>query len=246
MRKLLLLITVCICSVLTGIASDEMYDYELNLGNFSKLRVVNAVNVIYQASTDSAGRAVFRAPKSMADFFIVSNNNGTLKVETLPYASDQTDLPTLYVYSEFLAEAKNESDSTLTIRSVMPCPRFKAVQVGNGRLIVDDIKATDVEGFLNTGNGTIVLNGQCTNAKFRMVGTGLIQADNLVSDNVECGLLGGGAIGCWPRFDMKVRGIGSTKIYYKGNPQINKKGGGKLYRLETYEPEDYTSRPAEE
>ena len=56
----------------------------------------------------------------MADFFIVSNNNGTLKVETLPQMKVMRGLPTLYVYSEFLSDAQNDSDSTLYIRSVKP------------------------------------------------------------------------------------------------------------------------------
>ncbi len=218
-------------------ADSEVCDYELKTGSFSKLRVVNNVNVVYTASLDSAGLAVFRAPKEMADFFIVSNNNGTLKVETLPQMKVMRGLPTLYVYSEFLSDAQNDSDSTLYIRSVKPCPRFKAELIGNGRLIVDNLRATDVECFLNTGNGTISVNGECSNAKFKMVGTGLIQADELMSENVKCTILGGGTIGCWPRFGLNVKGIGSTKIYYKGHPQVSKRGGGKLLRLEDEDDE---------
>lgn len=237
MRRILLLLTA-IAGIVASAYSQELYDYELNVGTFSKLKVVNSANVVYISNPDSAGYARFRAPKAFADFFIASNNNGTLKIETLPVSPGTDKLPTLYVYSEFLEDVQNAADSTLTVRSVAPCPRFKATQIGNGRLIVDDLRCTEIEGFLNTGNGTIVLTGTCTNARFKMVGTGLIQADDLKADNVNCSILGSGSIGCWPRFELGVKGIGSTKIYYKGNPLIKKRGGGKLLRLDSYSEED--------
>lgn len=245
LNKIILAIIGLLMAGGSCLAAEEELDYELNLGSFSKLKVINSVNVVYTASTDSAGTGVFRAPKRLADLFIVSNNGGTLRVETLPQATPERDLPTLYLYSEFLSEAENDADSTLTIKSVAPCPRFKAVQMGNGRLIIYNLKCTDAEAQLLTGNGAIILSGQCTNAKYRMVGTGIIQADDLTADYVKCGILGGGTIGCWPRFELNVRGIGSTKIYYKGNPEVKKRGGGKLFRLDTYNESDYETAEEE-
>lgn len=70
-----------------------------------------------------------------------------------------------------------------------------------------------------------------------MVGTGTISADRLEADVVQCKILGSGSIGCWPLQKLNVRGIGSTKVYYKGDPQVKKSGGGKLYPL----PEGRTS-----
>lgn len=239
LNKIILAIIGLLTATGSCLASEEEFDYELNLGTFSKLKVINSVNVVYTASTDSAGTGVFRAPKRLADLFIVSNNGGTLRVEMLPQTEPEKNLPTLYLYSEFLAEAENDADSTLTVRSVAPCPQFKAVQMGNGRVIIDNLKCTDLDAQLLTGNGAIILAGQCTNAKYRMVGTGIIQADDMTADYVKCSILGGGTIGCWPRFELKVKGIGSTKIYYKGNPEIKKRGGGKLFRLDTYDDSDY-------
>ncbi|MDE6787366.1 MAG: DUF2807 domain-containing protein, partial [Muribaculaceae bacterium] len=59
-----------------------------------------------------------------------------------------------------------------------------------------------------------------------------IQADRLEAVNVNCKMLGNGSIGCWPVEKLKIMGIGNTKIYYKGSPEIEKKGGGKLFPLE--------------
>ena len=64
-----------------------------------------------------------------------------------------------------------------------------------------------------------------------MVGTGTIQADELKADRVNCKIMGGGNIGCWATESLDVRGIGSTRIYYKGKPKIKKVGGGKVLPL---------------
>lgn len=231
--KSLLAIFIAVITAFCATAEQEVFDYELTVGNFNKLKVVNDLNVVYQQSTDSAGIARFSAPKSMSDYFIATNKDGQLKLETMPYEAPEKTIPTLYVYSEFLEEVINDGNGTVTINELAPCSQFKAVIVGNGHISVDGIHSTNVNAFINTGNGTIALNGECTNARFKMVGTGLIQADNLRSDYVTCRILGSGAIGCWPRFELKTQGIGSTKIYYKGTPEIHKRGGGKLFPIDT-------------
>ena len=47
--------------------------------------------------------------------------------------------------------------------------------------------------------------------------------------------MGGGTIGCWALDKLECRGIGSTRIYYKGEPEIKKVGGGKLFPLTSEE-----------
>ena len=235
MRNLLLFLFTMTLGLCASAADTELHEYDLNVGAFSRLKVVNNVNVIYSCNPDSAGRAYFRAPREYADLFICSNNDGQLKVESLPVEPGTTGLPTLYVYSRFLSEVTNDSDSTLIVRNVAACPMFKATQVGNGRLVVRDLECTDVQGFLNTGNGTVVLSGDCSNASLKIVGTGLIQADELKADNVKCILFGGGNIGCWPVKELNTKGIGSTRIYYRGDPLIKKRGGGKIYRMDEFQ-----------
>ncbi|MDE5645853.1 MAG: hypothetical protein K2I45_09485, partial [Muribaculaceae bacterium] len=43
--------------------------------------------------------------------------------------------------------------------------------------------------------------------------------------------LGTGSIGCWPERALDVRGIGTTKIYYRGDPRIKKVGGARLWQI---------------
>lgn len=233
MRKIILLVTLLMATAYVATAQETLEEFKLKVGSFSKLKVSNSINVQYRCDRDSAGLAVFKAPASQAKCFLISNNGkGQLKVETALMEPPVAKLPTLTVYSEFLTEAENAGDSTVVIKSVAACPEFKVRQIGNGRIVVDNITATNVNAFLNTGNGTIVVSGSCQKATLKMVGTGLIQADELNAQDVTCKILGSGSIGCWPMYNLNVSGIGSTKIYYRGVPTVKKRGGGKLYQIQ--------------
>ena len=77
----------------------------------------------------------------------------------------------------------------------------------------------------------------------------MIQADGLEAQSVKCSVLGTGSIGCWAVDNLDVRGIGTTKIYYRGEPKVKKVGGARL--LPIYEEpqsgaSDRTVVPAQE
>ena len=215
-----------------GLQAQVRQSYTLNTGQFDKIQVNNDVNVVYRCLPDSTGFAQFTGDKKFADAFLLSvKSNGTLRVEVSPESQRAADLPVLYVYSDFVLSAENSSNYTLTVESIAPCAEFKATQIGNGSVEVYNIKANKVVASLNTGNGTVNVAGECEIAELKMLGTGLISADRLMAKNVNCRILGTGSIGCWPLENLSVKGLGSTKIYYKGNPKIKKTGGGKLFQL---------------
>lgn len=214
-----------------GAATAQMQDYKLKVGAFDKLKVTDNVNVVYRCVPDSAGFVTYRGDKEFADAFILSVNKGTLQVQVSTEDVDMPGLPVLNVYSDFLTEVKNSSDFTVTVLSPAPSPEFTAIQVGNGSIVVDDVQSTKVTASLRTGNGTINISGTCEEASLGMLGTGQIAADMLKAGNVSCKIMGSGVIGCYPTAKLDVKGIGSTKIYYKGSPVVKKSGGGKLFQL---------------
>ena len=117
-------------------------------------------------------------------------------------------------------------------------PTFYAKLIGNGKIVANEVKANEVEANFVTGNGEIIIGGSCKLAKYKMVGAGTIQADEMKADAVQCKVMGAGNIGCWPVDKLDVRGIGSTKIYYKGSPEVKKVGGGKLFPLSEEKEEE--------
>ena len=112
------------------------------------------------------------------------------------------------------------------------CAKFKAVLIGNGNLEVSGINAHRVIGILATGNGKVRLSGHGEDTLLKLKGTGSIEADDLYDDKVTCHVLGGGEIYCYPK-EIVLKGLGSTRVYYRGTPdKITKSGLGKLLPLE--------------
>ena len=210
--------------------------FTFTIGQFEKIRVTTNINVIYHCQSDTTGMAWYEAEAGMNDIFNLDiKKDGTLKVQLTDAYWGKQDLPTLHLYSDFLSSVENSSDLTIVIDNLIPCAAFSANQIGNGSIIVEGLKCNNVSAAVTTGNGSVNLSGKCVNASFRMVGAGLISADRLQAENVKCSILGTGSIGCWAVDNLSVKGLGTTKIYYKGNPNIKKSGGGKIFEL----PEEY-------
>lgn len=228
---------VLIVSAFTASAQD-INTYNVEVGQFDKLKVCDNVNVVYRCLPDSSGFIQYRGDKQFADAFIITPKDGNLKIQVSTEDVGHPDLPVLYVYSDFLTSVENASNFTLMVEDPAPCAEFKAIQVGNGTLMVENVKANKVTASLATGNGTVNISGSCRDAVLKMVGTGMISADRLEAAKVQCKILGSGSIGCDPLETLAVRGLGSTKIYYKGDPKIKKSGGGKLYPLPEGRPLD--------
>lgn len=220
--------------IFSGVGIMSSKSYELKVGEFNRLKVTDSINVVYRCTSpgNSSGMAEFTSKPEYADAFIFTNNNGELKVQVSTDFVDAPDFPVLYLTSDFLSTVTNEGLGTITVESLAPCAEFKVRVVGNGKVIAKGVKSNVCSASLDTGCGSIILEGDSRIAKFKLVGTGVIQADLLKTQTVECNIMGSGSIGCFPEEKLSVRGIGSTKIYYKGNPtDVKKRGGGKLIQL---------------
>lgn len=228
MKRTILLIAAAITMAL-GAAAEE---YHLSVGQFRKLNVFDNLNVVYRCRKDSTGTVAFNTEAAQAKDIICEVKGGELKVRVSTDLIESGQLPTIYVYSDFLSQAKNSSNGTLIVENPAPAAEIKFILVGNGRIEATGLQATEVEAKVTTGNGTISLQGECVEAKYDMLGTGTIQADFLKADLVECKCMGSGTIGCWALQTLKTKCLGSTKIYYKGDPAVTKKGGGTLYPME--------------
>lgn len=227
------LTTILLSLCFLGASASGLVKYELKVNEFHELKVVDAIRVVYSSSTDSAGMAVFTCPSEQASALMFNNKGGKLSMQISTESVGSKDLPVVYVYSSYLNKIENSGDSLVKALRIAECPKFTATLIGNGRLSVPDIKATEVEAAIKTGNGTLVIGGKCQKANIKFVGTGVIQADELEAVDVSVKAHGTGSIGVWPQKELSVSGVGSTKVYYKGNPEIkNRTVGVKTLPLE--------------
>lgn len=222
-----------ILAVMMSCLQSNAKQFTLPVGQFSKISVDDNVNVVYVGADGSPSRVTYDGDQKYAKAFIITHKGNKLRIQVKTLYVDDPELPTLYVYSDFLENASLSSESTLTLKSVAPGSKLELSVMGNGSVLAEDVRATKIGAAIKSGNGTISISGHCQQANFTMLGNGTIQADRLEAVTVNCKMLGQGSIGCWPVDKLKVMGIGTTKIYYKGSPEIEKKGGGKLYPLES-------------
>lgn len=233
--KRLLISLIATTFTLIGISAQNLSRYELNVNDFTELRIINGVNVNYICNSDSAGKAVYIATDETASALIFNNNKGRLEIRIDPKKNNLTNLPTVNLYSKFLTKVENHGDSIVKVLNITPCPDFKGRLVGNGRLIIKNLDVINFDGSIDTGNGQLIVNGKCTNAKLSCTGTGTIQADDLVANDTKCVLLGTGSIGCKASKNLNVAGATSGgKVYYKGDPEQikNRSVGAKLVPLD--------------
>ena len=217
-----------IIALICGVAAygQNLTKYELKVGEFNELKVVDGINVDYKCNNDSAGLAVFTSLPEKASAFIFNNKKGKLSMQISTESVGMKDMPTVTVYSKSLTKVENSGDSTVRVLSVAKGPKFAATLMGNGRLAIRNIEMVEVNGKIATGNGTLVLDGSCEKANYTFMGTGVIQADGMKAELVSVKASGTGSIGVWAVSKLSIMGAGSTKVYYKGNPEIKNRSVG--------------------
>ncbi len=194
--------------------------HEVKVGNFSRLSLLDDINVNYRCHADSAGLAVVTCTQEVADHLIfTTNNNGRLSIQVDDAFERQGNLPTITLYSSSLDEVENSGDSTLRISGLPPMKAFKVRLIDNGKVIARGLRASKLELQILSGKGKIIADGSCDDLALRLVGTGEIQADGVVATSVSCRIMGTGTIGCHvDSGELKVSGSGTGKVYYKGKP----------------------------
>ncbi len=216
-------------------ANAQSAPYKLDVGDFSELKVPDGINVEYRCSTDSAGWAYFECDPKIAQMLIFTNKKNSLKIQVAADGAKVTDLPTVYVYSLTLQKVENSGDSTVKVVRTLPVREFKGSVIGNGTLIISDLKTHQADLAIRTGNGHLVANGKTREANLRNVGTGKLEASGLQSEVTKCNIVGTGPIDCNASVALSVTGAGSGKVYYGGTPSkiTNRSIGVKAISVDT-------------
>lgn len=222
-RTVISLLTLAIISLLNVCAATAAdHHYVIPVGEFTRIKLSADANVVYRNVPDSAGMVAFDASDRVADAYTFDVRKGTLRI-SLDHEWT-TPLPTVYVYSSFLSGVENEEGGSITVFSPAPAPEFEAKMIGNGSITADNVNATQVTATFVTGNGSITITGNASAVSASMAGAGKIDLSYLSADKVAVKAVGSGWISCWARKELSVMGLGSTKIYYRGNPTITRKG----------------------
>lgn len=219
MKHRIICTIACVIAV-SLMASAQVKRHEIKVGNFTRVNLLDDVNVDYRCNADSAGIIVVDCTSEVIKNFIFSvNDKGRLSIQVNDAFERQGGLPKLTLYSSSLEEAENSGDSTLRISGLPTMKSFKVRNTDNGKVIVRDVRASQLELQILSGKGKIIANGSCDDLSLRLIGTGEIQADKVEATNVSCRIMGTGSMGCKVNGgELKVSGSGTGKVYYKGQP----------------------------
>lgn len=213
--------TLLLATIMPLMALAQVQRYELNLGQFDNVRVLNDIPVDIVCNADSAGKVIFFAEDKAVNRIILSNNSkGKLTIQT-DNTIDPISLPKLKVFVAQLSQVENASDSSIvtTYMNALNTPELKIKTSNNGSITVKDINASIADISVNTGRGHIAVSGKCQELNLSNVGTGEIDAYALSAVNVKCRIVGTGSVSCTvDGGTLQLRGSGTGKLYYKGKP----------------------------
>ena len=215
------LISIACVIAVALMSSAQVVHHDVKVGNFTRLNLLDDINVDYRCNADSAGLAVFDCTRDVANSLLFSiNDKGRLSIQVDDQYERQGNLPTIILYSSTLDEAENSGDSTMRVSGLPPLKAFKVRLTDNGKVIVRNVRASKLELQILSGKGKIIADGSCDDLEIRLIGTGEIQADKVVATDVTCRIMGTGYIGCNVNGgQLKVSGSGTGKVYYKGEPE---------------------------
>ena len=203
-NSVLILVALLMASVSAGAEQ-----FKIPVGEFSELVLNDKLDVVYSTNPDSVGLVAFETKPAYASYIMTECNKGKLKIQISPDAQEVEDLPTVYVYSTFLSKVENWRNGSVTVKEIKPASKITLSTQGNGRITAAGLDATSVSLKVQSGKGFIKVSGKCRS----------------LEEEVECRLTGTGSAYCSPLSKLKIRGIGTGKVYYRGNPEKIEKSG---------------------
>ena len=102
---------------------------------------------------------------------------------------------------------------------------------GSVKVVVD---ASDLVDGKVSGSGTLGLRGKAENVKFRVSGSGNLNAEKLAAKNCQIESSGSGNCRIQVTNNLMSRISGSGQVYYRGNPKRivnNASGSGGLKKI---------------
>lgn len=209
---------IAFIGMFTAIANDS---YKLKFHDFNELTVVDDINVDYICDPSKAGMVEFEAPKNLVSSIIFEPSKTKLYIKLAASDSVYRQLPTIKVYSSYLTSVKNDGDSLVRVLSVADGPKFSCRVIGNGKIIVQDVKTNELSASIFAGNGKITIFGECKVANLKVTGSGTIQAEELKSLEANC-TASHGSIYCDAVEKLSVGGV-SGNVFYRGTPELKKR-----------------------
>lgn len=203
---------------------------------FDRIQIIGDFEV--QIDTNTGSSVAVKADENLQDMIITHVAGDNLIIETRNNNCLRPSRPI-----EITINTPSVREIRLTGSGYVSCNGLESDELkisleGSGQLYADDIKANTVSldllgsGFINCntltenllavleGSGEIRISGESANSDLKITGSGLINAEQINTDNCLAYISGSGSISTWVNSVLDVTIIGSGTVYYSGNPTI--------------------------
>ena len=201
----------------------KKYNYvysDTTIADFSEVSILNGINVVYTQNATLAGKVRVYAPEGK-DVVSITSKNGQLSVRYGKGYNRDFGVIMVYVYSKELSKVSCSMGGNFTAEGMVSGNKLKLKVLGQSQIRCKNIVYDEVSAKRGLGNGDILLAGKAKETTYTIIGSGEINADNLIADDVTCKILGRGDIGCHVDKNITVRSLGKGAAYCKGELKIS-------------------------
>ena len=201
----------------------KKYNYvysDTTIADFNEVSILNGINVVYTQSEAQAGKVRIYAPEGN-EVVSITSKNGLLSIRYGRGYSRDFGVIMVYVYSKELSKVSCSMGANFTAENIVSGNKLKLKVLNSSQIRCKNIVYDEVVAKRGLGNGDILLSGKAKKAVYTIIGSGEINADNLIADEVSCKILGKGDVGCHVDKDISVRSIGKGAAYCKGELKIS-------------------------
>lgn len=236
-------------------ASGNYITKNIQVGNFSAIKVQGSEDVLYSQSTDGKTSVKVYASDNIIDLLNIRVEDETLiigyKKNVSIFGLGNEDKVKVIVSNPTLNGLKIQGSGDILLKtdvkssklditvqgsgniegSGIYCNEISTTVQGSGDVKLNNIKSENVDATVQ-GSGDVALSGESKIVSLKTQGSGDINAANLKGQDVSATTQGSGDITCYATGNLKGRINGSGDISYKGTPNIDFPQAKKMNKMD--------------
>ncbi len=205
--------------------NDKYETREYKVGDFTKVNLSHAFNVVYKNNPDSAGIVKVYGEENILDMLEVKCEKGKLWIKLKTIRDPKFGVILIHMYSNGLDEVICDGGGTFEILSPLDAPEIRLSVTGAGQIKAEKITCGVLQASVG-GSGDILVAGTAGFADLSVQNKGEIRALDLKAESGSAHITGGGEIRCNIEKELKTVMTGGGKIYYSGKPELKSRSFG--------------------
>lgn len=183
--------------------------------SFKEIELKGSMDVYVTVGKKRSLRVV--ADDDMMDKIVTDVKGDTLVVKLKRGRYHDVGKMKIYVTVKNLEGAEVKGSGDMTVKGTIKSKNFEAAVKGSGDLVLENVKANDLELDI-MGSGDMSVTGSCDTLDLDIMGSGNLEAKNVKCDNAKVAIMGSGDADIHANKSLTATIMGSGDITVYGNP----------------------------